>query len=206
MLLASKTLVLALLVSPIATAQLLFPANQIHFAPPTAAHAASLDGTAAPRWTSSERVPRIAIIGAGAGGSSAAYFLKHFGDLAEHGLETDVTIYDAADYIGGRSTVIWPWNTDPFTDPKNRKWHDALSGDPGEAADDVVAPVELGASIFVDANKNLQKARRLFGLEEDAYGGEDGNMAIWDGEQFVFEEKGGGAVWDWWHKAKLLWR
>lgn len=84
--------------------------------------------------------------------------------------------------------VIWPWNDDPFSPPRN-------ASDP---------PVELGASIFVSANKHLQKARKVFELEEDAYGGEDGGMAIWDGERFVLEEEKLG--WSWWQKAKLIWR
>lgn len=183
------------------SAQLLFPANAHHQLPFQLEPLHNLSSSAGPRWTDSNRVPRVAIIGAGAAGSSAAYFLRHFGDVSGQGLETDVTVYDAADYVGGRSTVIWPWNDDPLRDPRS-------AGKVGSTVNDDDAlepPVELGASIFVAANKNLQKARRVFELEEDSYGGEEGNMAIWDGEQFIFEEKG-GASWDWWHKAKLLWR
>ncbi|GAA5878578.1 hypothetical protein JCM3774_004071 [Rhodotorula dairenensis] len=183
------------------TAQLLFPANTHQYsfaAPPEYADAVA----AGPRWPERGRTPRVAIIGAGAGGSAAAFFLKHFADHVR-GLETQVTVYDAADYVGGRSTVIWPWNDDPLADPRNRRrGHNASRDDQLDALE---PPVELGASIYVAANKNLQKARREFGLEEEVYAGEDGDMAIWDGEQFVFQESG-GATWDWWNKAKLLWR
>ncbi|GAA5979241.1 hypothetical protein JCM10908_002852 [Rhodotorula pacifica] len=204
MLLGSAGLAL-LTLETLVTAQLLFPANvhQYTFSAPSGNH--SHASTAGPRWSDPSRTPRIAIIGAGAGGSSAAFFLKHFNDLAGEGLHTDVTVYDAADYVGGRSTVIWPWNDHPLVDPRGR-WHPKTDTGGGEPyVDALEPPVELGASIYVSANKNLQKARKVFGLEEDAYGGEDGDMAIWDGEIFVFQESG-GASWDWWNKAKLLWR
>jgi prenylcysteine oxidase/farnesylcysteine lyase len=125
-------------------------------------------------------------------GSSAAYFLSHF--AREAGLETDVTVFEANDYLGGRSTVLWPWNDEPFEDP-------CQLGEP----DIHEKPVELGASIFVSANLNLQKAAKVFELELVEHGGEDGETAIWDGEQWVYEETG-KFVWDWWGKAKLLWR
>ncbi|KWU45646.1 hypothetical protein RHOSPDRAFT_32568 [Rhodotorula sp. JG-1b] len=176
-------------------AQLLFPANTHQYTfSSTAGLNCSQASLAGLRWSDPGRTPRVAIIGAGAGGSSAAFFLKHFDSLVGHDLHTDVTVYDAADYVGGRSTVIWPWNDDPLAVPH--------SG----SVDALEPPVELGASIYVAANKNLQKARRVFELEEDAYGGEDGGMAIWDGETFVFQESSGGATWDWWNKAKLIWR
>ncbi|BGP37153.1 hypothetical protein JCM10449v2_001057 [Rhodotorula kratochvilovae] len=184
---------LLLLLITEAPAQLLFPVNQVPF---ELSVNATYTGGAGALWAE-KRVPRIAVVGAGAGGSSAAYFLSHFGKLKDLGLETDVTIYDAADYVGGRSTVIWPWNDDPLTDPR------PLGADKNDTAYE--PPVELGASIFVAANRNLQKAVRVFGLELDAYGGEEGETAIWDGERWVYEEKGGFG-WDWWSKVKAVWR
>ncbi|GAA5896918.1 hypothetical protein JCM6882_007308 [Rhodosporidiobolus microsporus] len=170
-----------LLFACVAQAQLLFPVNQHPFEAP---HRVGDHGGAGLHWQE-KRTPRVAIIGAGAGGSSAAFFLSHFG--ADFGVQADVTVYDQNDYVGGRSTVLWPWNDDP------------LKGSDDEE------PVEAGASIFVSANKNLQKALRVFNLTHAAYGGEAGNTAIWDGEKFVYEETGrfGGG---WWDKAKLLWR
>ncbi|GAA5955139.1 hypothetical protein JCM21900_001622 [Sporobolomyces salmonicolor] len=173
--------------------QLLFPANNVQT--PFELHSDRLHTGGKGSLWEDKQVPRIAIIGAGAGGSSAAYFLSHFAKLKELGLETLVTIYDENDYVGGRSTVIWPWQNDPYEAP-------------GNVGDDPMmyeAPVELGASIFVEANKNLQKAMRVFNLTYDAYGGEDGEMAIWDGEQFVYTEAGGWG-WGWWDKTKMLWR
>jgi prenylcysteine oxidase/farnesylcysteine lyase len=46
--------------------------------------------------------------------------------------------------------------------------------------------VELGASIFVNANKNLQRATREFDLSLYGFEDEDGALGIWDGEQFLY--------------------
>lgn len=50
----------------------------------------------------------------------------------------------------------------------------------------VYEPVELGASIFVDLNKNLQRATREFKLSLVGFEDEDGDLGIWDGEQFLY--------------------
>jgi prenylcysteine oxidase/farnesylcysteine lyase len=46
-------------------------------------------------------------------------------------------------------------------------------------------PVELGASIFVGANKNLWRAVSEFNLSFYGFEDESGDMAIWDGEQVL---------------------
>lgn len=46
------------------------------------------------------RGPRIAIIGAGAGGSSAAYWVSKAKE--RHGVSIQVDVYEKSDYIGGR--------------------------------------------------------------------------------------------------------
>ncbi|GAA6030143.1 hypothetical protein JCM8097_009283 [Rhodosporidiobolus ruineniae] len=181
---------LLLAVVGLSHAQLLFPANQIPF-DAASLHPHTLGGQGV-RWEG-PRPPRIAVIGAGAGGSSAAYFLSHFASLDNLGLQSEVTVYESSDYIGGRSTVLWPWNDDPLADPRKLGEGDVHEG-----------PVEAGASIFVSANKNLQKAFRVFNLTYEPFGGEDGETAIWDGEQWVFEES--GSFGGWWSKARLLWR
>ena len=76
-------------------------------------------------------------------GSSAAFFLKHFKDLKKLGLESDVTVFERNDYVGGRSTVVWPWHDNPYATPKNE-------------TDD---PVELGASIFIEVCLYLSRKR-----------------------------------------------
>ena len=109
-------------------------------------------------------------------------------------MESDVTIFESSSYVGGRSTVGWPWNDDPEVDPRPL----GVSEDGEEEA-----PVELGASIFVDANKNLKKATRVFGLETIEHGGEEDGMAIWDGSEFSYHESRG---WGYWNLAKMFWR
>ncbi|GAA6000776.1 hypothetical protein JCM10207_004655 [Rhodosporidiobolus poonsookiae] len=173
----------------VAHAQLLFPVNQVPF---TSDIPVSACGGKGSLWSDGGRSPRIAIIGAGAGGSSAAFFLSHFRQLEGLGLDTEVTVYDSAEYVGGRSTVLWPWNDNPLEAPAGE-----------EGSED---PVEAGASIFVSANRNLQKAFRVFNLSYEPFGGEAGSTAIWDGERWVFEETDSFSWGNWWSKAKMLWR
>lgn len=52
--------------------------------------------------------------------------------------------------------------------------------------DSAYEPVELGASIFVDVNKNLMRAAREFNLSLYGFEDEDGDLGIWDGEQFLY--------------------
>ena len=47
-------------------------------------------------------------------------------------------------------------------------------------------PVELGASIFVHVNKNMWRAIKEFNLSHYGFEDEDGDLAIWDGEQILF--------------------
>jgi prenylcysteine oxidase/farnesylcysteine lyase len=49
-------------------------------------------------------VPRIAIIGAGAGGSSAAFWISNA--KSRFGLNVEIDVYDRNDYIGGRRSLI----------------------------------------------------------------------------------------------------
>lgn len=46
--------------------------------------------------------PRIAIVGAGAGGSSAAFWISKA--KSRFGLGVDIDVYDRNDYIGGRKS------------------------------------------------------------------------------------------------------
>lgn len=49
------------------------------------------------------RPPRIAIIGAGAGGSSAAFWIAKAKERS--GLNVEIDIYERSDYIGGRKSL-----------------------------------------------------------------------------------------------------
>lgn len=129
----------------------------------------------------SDAPKRIAIIGAGAGGSFAAYELRRLAN--EAGLPLNISIYERASYIGGRSTTV-------------------------DAFDDPAYPIELGASIFVQVNQILVNASRDLGLgvrsadyarpREAAE-----SIGIWDGTKFVFTLKNN---YSWWNIGRLFWR
>ncbi|KAL2211035.1 Prenylcysteine oxidase [Sarocladium strictum] len=130
------------------------------------------------------RVKNIAIIGAGAAGSSAAYHLSQFASTSS--LPLNITIFEKSPVIGGRTLTI-PVHDDPRQQ------------------------VEVGASIFVSANHILVNATRDFGLSASRLGDvsstgldEDDVTAIWDGQTFVFESKR-GETW-WWEAVKMVWR
>jgi prenylcysteine oxidase/farnesylcysteine lyase len=101
------------------------------------------------------------LTGAGAAGSSAAYFLQKF--AGEAGVNVNVTLFEKTDRIGGRSLTI-----DAFDDPAQR--------------------VEQGASIFIPANHVLYGAMNEFGFTPSAASpGVDPVVGIWDGDRFVFK-------------------
>ncbi|KAL1865615.1 hypothetical protein Plec18167_009336 [Paecilomyces lecythidis] len=124
---------------------------------------------------------RVAVIGAGSGGASTAHFLRKFTDHFE--VPVNITVYERASYVGGRSTTV-----NVFDDPS--------------------IPVELGASIFVEVNRNLVKAAKEFGLlAETAFSTRpresDDSLGVWDGQQFVYQQQD---TYFWWNIAKLLWK
>ncbi|KAF4631191.1 hypothetical protein G7Y89_g6938 [Cudoniella acicularis] len=121
---------------------------------------------------------RVAIIGAGAGGSSAAYYLQQFAE--QSGVELNITVFEKSSYVGGRSTTV-------------------------NAYDDPLEPVELGASIFVDVNTILKNSSEKFGLKAKRSETESEEvLGIWNGESFVYTQKDSG--WQWWDIAKLIWK
>jgi len=128
----------------------------------------------------SERAPkRVAIIGAGAAGSSAAYHLAQHASQAD--IPTKIQVYERSSHVGGRSLTINPWS-----DPRQN--------------------VELGASIFVEVNHILVNATKAFNLSlsstNSALDAETPEVGIWNGKELVFTMSEGG----WWDMAKLLWR
>ncbi|KAL6252442.1 hypothetical protein RBB50_000161 [Rhinocladiella similis] len=133
---------------------------------------------------------RVAIIGAGPGGSSASYHLDKFSRLSSLDTPLDITIFDTNPYIGGRTTTV-------------------------NALDDPGYPVELGASIFVEINHILYNATRDFDLTPsfriyEATPTANYELGIWDGTEFVFKaarEDDDTSSWrGWWDIAKLLWK
>ncbi|KAJ7139742.1 Prenylcysteine lyase-domain-containing protein [Mycena epipterygia] len=121
--------------------------------------------------------PRIAIIGAGAGGTSAAFWISKAQE--RFGVDVEVDLYERESYVGGRSTVVYPYGNTSLP------------------------AVELGASIFVKANKNMWRAVEEFNLTRRDFRDENG-VGIWDGEKLLFTADGGW--WGWWDKAKALLR
>ncbi|KAF8634484.1 hypothetical protein AX15_000922 [Amanita polypyramis BW_CC] len=121
------------------------------------------------------RATRIAIIGAGAGGTSAAFWLSKAKERL--GLDIEVDIYEQSSYVGGRSTVVYPYGNTSLP------------------------PLELGASIFVKANKNLWRATEEFNLTRCGFQGESDEVGIWDGENIVISFGN-----SWLDTLRLIWR
>jgi len=129
----------------------------------------------------SSQSSRIAIIGAGAGGSSAAFWIAKAKE--RYGLDVEVDIYDRNSYIGGRSTTVYPYNDSSYE------------------------PVELGASIFVEINRNLWRASNEFNFSRYGFEDEQSELGLWNGESFVFTQGStGGTIGSWLDSLKALWR
>ena len=102
---------------------------------------------------------------------------------SEVGVNVRVTIFERNSYIGGRSTTVNAW-------------------------DNAAEPVELGASIFVQVNKNLVSAAKEFNLSTSAMSKSkvslrSPRLGIWNGEEFVITTS---AKSEWWNMAKILYR
>ncbi|KAF4449749.1 prenylcysteine oxidase/farnesylcysteine lyase [Fusarium austroafricanum] len=126
-----------------------------------------------------EIVHNVAIIGAGAAGSSAAFHLRKY--ALEEDLTINITVFEKTDRIGGRTLTV-------------------------PAYGDYSLPIELGASIFVGANHILVNASERFNLPlSEPHRLEKNDMTvIWDGINFVFQTTEGS--WGWWDLAKMFWR
>ncbi|KAJ3801137.1 Prenylcysteine lyase-domain-containing protein [Lentinula aff. detonsa] len=119
--------------------------------------------------------PKVAIIGAGAAGSSAAFWISKAQE--RFGVDVEVDVYEKTSHIGGRSLTVYPHDNDTFE------------------------PVELGASIFIKANKNLWRATQEFNLTLRDFSEEDNNLGIWDGEQLLLNLGN-----SWLGMLKIFWR
>lgn len=74
--------------------------------------------------------------------------------------------------------------------------------------DPTLVPMELGASIFVKANKNLWRATDEFNLTRTGFAADENDeTGIWDGEDFVLRlGDGSGMIGNWWNSLKVVWR
>ncbi|KAK2677207.1 Prenylcysteine lyase [Fusarium oxysporum f. sp. vasinfectum] len=117
-----------------------------------------------------EDVHNVAIIGAGAAGSSAAFHLWQY--AIEEDIAINITIFEKTDRIGGRTLTVPAYN-----DPS--------------------LPIELGASIFVGANHILANASERYHLpvSEPHRLARDDMTVIWDGYEFVFQTTEGSWAW-----------
>lgn len=125
-------------------------------------------------------------VGGGASGSSTAFWLRNvFGPLEDNkNIQVHTTIFDRNDYIGGRSTTV------------------PIKGNVS------LGSLEIGASIFVEANKNLMKATDVFGLKRTTLTSLDEHvtkerpgLGVWNGKEFLYEDTG-----SYWNSLKALWR
>ena len=130
--------------------------------------------------------------GAGAAGSSAAYYLSEAFGCPEGGecdpsnITVKATVFDRNDTAGGRVQEI---------------------NVPG-----LDEPMELGAAIYVDLNRNIVDLVKKFQL--DTYKKDSAKMlhakaskvadklAIWNGTHFTFEQSSSS----WWDSIRLAWR
>ncbi|KAI1407148.1 prenylcysteine oxidase [Hypoxylon sp. FL1857] len=123
-------------------------------------------------------VKQVAIIGAGAAGSSTAYHLHKY--AKQEGIDVNITIFEKTSHIGGRTLTV-------------------------NVYDDPINPVELGASIFVEINHILYNATKKFSLPLiDPGSDEKGLLGIWNGKRFVYTQD--SESWGWWNLAKLFWK
>ncbi|PIA97573.1 Farnesylcysteine lyase [Cercospora beticola] len=145
--------------------------------------------------TVSGKPVQVAIIGAGAAGSSAAYHLSQYAHNAS--LPINITIFESNSYIGGRSTTVTAYNLTTTE-------LDALSSPHHYST-------ELGASIFVAVNHILVNAVETFNLStsDDDLDNPKGHLGqevgIWDGNTFVLQLDT-SLFNGYWTIAKLLFR
>jgi len=119
----------------------------------------------------------VAIIGAGAGGSSTAFFIAKA--KQRYGVDIDIHIYDKNEFVGGDNDVVHPYD-----DARYR-------------------PIELGAFKHYEADQNLARAAKEFNLTRIARKRRDDGVGIWDGTEVLFTLGGGSfPIWD---RLKSYW-
>jgi NADPH-dependent glutamate synthase beta subunit-like oxidoreductase len=93
--------------------------------------------------SSYQRPKKVAIIGAGPGGTSTAYFLskanEKLASLGKGDEGFEITVFERDERIGGRTAVVHPYYNEDLP------------------------AIELGASIFADVNKNLKRLAEVRG-------------------------------------------
>ncbi|QRW17382.1 prenylcysteine lyase [Rhizoctonia solani] len=105
---------------------------------------------------------KVAVIGAGAGGSSASYWLSLAKQRAAKGINIGVTVFEQDNRIGGRSEVVYPYGDTSYP------------------------PIEVGAALFTGGNKNMIRAASEFGLSLTSFGSPTNGTGVWDGSNLVW--------------------
>jgi prenylcysteine oxidase/farnesylcysteine lyase len=146
-------------------------------------HRVAIIGKSNSHLLSNKTLTNAIFTGAGAAGSSAAFHIANFSATAQ--IPVEISIFERLPYIGGRSTTVYAFNSS-------------------------LEPVELGASIFIAANRVLMDAASRHGLplisagDRAPEGWKGDGLGIWNGERFVFTQKSEGN--GWWDLARLAWR
>lgn len=119
----------------------------------------------------------VAIIGAGAGGSSTAFFIAKA--KQRYGVDIDIHIYDKNEFVGGGKA--------PFALAYARNLNIVKDNDfVHPYNDERYRPVELGASKHYKVDQNLARAAKEFNLTRIARKRRDDGVGIWDGSEILF--------------------
>lgn len=109
--------------------------------------------------SSTSGIKRVAIIGAGAGGTSAAYFLNKSQREYFPGLEIEIDVFEKSEHIGGRvESKIIGLDEEKY---------------------------DLGANAFVDVNYNLMNASKEFNINYENNGNSSNALGLYNGAKFV---------------------
>ncbi|RPB15047.1 FAD/NAD(P)-binding domain-containing protein [Morchella conica CCBAS932] len=133
-------------------------------------------------------VRKVAIIGAGPAGASAAYNIRKY--ARHHGILVDITIFEKDSHIGGRSTR-----------------HISLSDEDGDT-------VQISATGFHESNQNLVQITKEVGLkpvwldgrvDTDLSGRSGERWGVFDGNSIVFRQAHPtNFLTGWWWSFKLF--
>lgn len=119
----------------------------------------------------------VAIIGAGAGGSSTAFFIAKA--KQRYGVDIDIHVYDRNEFVGGGESLFGPVYTWDFNVVKDNDFVHPYD-------DERYRPVELGASKHYEVDQNLARAAKEFNLTRIARKRRNDGVGIWDGSEVLF--------------------
>ncbi|KAF9786021.1 Prenylcysteine lyase-domain-containing protein [Thelephora terrestris] len=119
----------------------------------------------------------VAIIGAGAGGTSTAFFIAKA--KQRYGVDIDIHMYDKNEFIGGDNDLVHPYDDERYR------------------------PVELGASKHYEIDQNLARAAKEFNLTRIARKRRNDGVGFWNGSEILFTL--GGSPFPIWDRLKTYW-